>query len=430
MLALSSDTAALCAWIGAAPSRRSGTTDSFTAAEQASGAGRMAEVSEPGGGGRFADIVIDWQRRAGRHGLPWQSSRDPYRVWVSEIMLQQTQVTTVLGYYDRFLERFPDVHALAAAPLDAVLGLWSGLGYYSRARHLHACARAIVERHAGRFPADPVALEALPGIGRSTAAAIVAFAHGVPAAILDANVKRVLARVFAIDGYPGIPAVTRQLWAVAQRELPEAGAGRIESYTQGLMDLGATVCLPVRPHCAECPVAGRCEARRTDRVAELPGARAARAVGERTAELVLVCTADAVLLERRAPRGLWGGLWSLPEFAPPRAAVPQPAVAGPSAAAVAEWTAARIGCAVGPVRPHGEFRHVFTHFRLRARVWRTDVVRTRGPAPDGHEWLARSDLAGAPLPRPVRTLLEALPEDLQSGSPSDTSTRSSTSRVG
>jgi len=388
-------------------------------------------VSVGGGDVRFADAVIEWQRRAGRHGLPWQSSRDPYRIWISEIMLQQTQVSTVLGYYERFLDRFPDVHALAAASLDEVLALWSGLGYYSRARHLHACARALVERHGGRFPSEPAALEALPGIGRSTAAAIVAFAHGVPAAILDGNVKRVLARVFAIGGVPGVPAVTRQLWSVAQRELPVAGDGRIESYTQGLMDLGATVCAPLRPRCAECPVAGRCEARRTDRIGELPGARAARRLGERTAEWVLVCAADAVLLERRAPRGLWGGLWSLPEFAAPRAADPGAADRpDPGAGAIGDWTAARIGQVVGPVRLHGEIRHAFTHFRLRARVWRADADRAPGPAPEGLEWVALTGLADAPLPRPVRTLLATLGGADQPSPSSATSTRSSTSRVG
>jgi len=365
---------------------------------------------------RFADALIDWQRRAGRHDLPWQGTRDPYRIWVSEVMLQQTQVATVAGYFGRFLERFPDVRALAGAPLDDVLGLWSGLGYYSRARHLHACARAIVERHDGRFPDDPALLEALPGIGRSTAAAIVAFAYGTPAAILDGNVKRVLARVFAVDGHPGVPAVARRLWSVAQRELPKPGAGRIESYTQALMDLGATVCLPARPACGRCPVADRCEALRTGRIGELPGPRPARPVGERVADLVLVCASDTVLLERRPPRGLWGGLWSLPEFAPPTpvAAGADAALPEPDGAELRAWAGGRIGQPVGAVSRHATLRHAFTHFRLRARIWRTDTGRLAGPAPADLQWLSLADLAGAPLPRPVRTLLESLEPALRS----------------
>jgi A/G-specific adenine glycosylase len=356
----------------------------------------------------FADALIDWQRRAGRHDLPWQRTRDAYRIWVSEIMLQQTQVATVLGYYDRFLERFPDVGALAGAPLDEVLRLWSGLGYYSRARNLHAGARAVVERHGGVLPADPDALEALPGIGRSTAAAIAAFAHGVRAPILDGNVRRVLARVFGVEGFPGERAVEQRLWAIALGELPTPGAGRIEAYTQGLMDLGATVCVRARPRCDACPVATRCIARREDRVAGLPTPRPVRATETRHAAFVMARAGDAVLLERRPARGLWGGLWSLPEAVAPA----RDAVLPADGAEVARWVESRLGLRPrGPVRAHGEVRHAFTHFRLRAQVWAVEVEAV--PAPAAHEWLPIARAHDAPLPRPVRTLLEALPARAQ-----------------
>jgi len=359
---------------------------------------------------RLADLLVDWQRRAGRHELPWQRTRDPYRIWLSEIMLQQTQVATVLGYYARFLERFPDLRTLADAPADAVLGAWSGLGYYSRARNLHRCARAVVEHHGGRFPTDAATLATLPGIGRSTAAAIAAFATGAPAAILDGNVKRVLARAFAIDGFPGEAAVERRLWAIAERELPEPGDGRVEAYTQGLMDLGATVCVRVRPRCEACPLAIRCEARRQARVDALPAPRPARAGATRRAEWVLATAGAAVLLERRPPAGLWGGLWSLPEFEPPRA-VPAGARADAPIVdprTVSDWLAARVGREAGTAAPHARVRHAFTHFRLQARVWRCALPGDPGEAPPGHAWLTLAALEGAPLPRPVRVLLEAL----------------------
>jgi A/G-specific adenine glycosylase len=354
----------------------------------------------------FADALVGWQRRAGRHDLPWQRTRDPYRIWVSEIMLQQTQVATALGYYPRFLASFPDVAALAAAPIEDVLRHWSGLGYYSRARNLHAAARTVVERHGGEFPTDPRTLQSLPGVGRSTAAAIAAFARGTPVPILDGNVKRVLCRAFGIEGFPGERAVEQRLWALAEREMPEPGDGRVETYTQALMDLGATVCVRVRPRCDACPVAGRCVARASGRTDALPAPRPARAVGTRGAHWALVRAGDAVLLERRAALGLWGGLWSLPEVVPPGEAVSPDAVDGP---AVAAWAHARLGvaAATAAVAPHGDVRHAFTHFRLRARVWAVPLAAPV-PAPDAHLWLALAEAADAPLPRPVKSLLARL----------------------
>ncbi|HZX26470.1 MAG TPA: A/G-specific adenine glycosylase, partial [Telluria sp.] len=223
----------------------------------------------------FSAAVIAWQRAHGRHTLPWQNTRDAYRVWLSEIMLQQTQVAAVLGYYARFLERFPDVFELARAPSEDVMAHWSGLGYYTRARNLHACAKRVVEEYGGVFPADPALLAQLPGIGRSTAAAIAAFSYGARAAILDGNVKRVFARVFGIDAYPGEKKVEDALWARAEALLPADG---IESYTQGLMDLGATLCTRGTPACERCPLAQRCVALATGRTAELPVRKPKKAV--------------------------------------------------------------------------------------------------------------------------------------------------------
>lgn len=262
----------------------------------------------------FAPTLIAWQRKHGRHDLPWQNTRDPYRIWLSEIMLQQTQVSTVVPYYVRFLERYPDVAALAAAPIDDVMALWAGLGYYSRARNLHRCAQAVVERHGGAFPASPEALAELPGIGRSTAAAIASFAFGARATILDGNVKRVLARVFGVEGFPGDKRIENEMWALAEALLPDAAEPTdVTAYTQGLMDLGATLCVRGKPECGRCPFAGECVAQRSGRQRELPAARPKKAVPTRRTWMLVLRDGDAVLLQRRPPAGIWGGLWSLPE---------------------------------------------------------------------------------------------------------------------
>jgi A/G-specific adenine glycosylase len=341
----------------------------------------------------FARALIDWQRRHGRHDLPWQGTRDAYRIWVSEIMLQQTQVATVVPYYRRFLERFPDVCALAAADEDEVLRLWSGLGYYSRARHLHRAARLVCERHGGRFPGTLAQMAALPGVGRSTAAAVLVFSRGAREAILDGNVKRVLARCFAIAGYPGDKRVADALWRRAEALLPARG---IETYTQALMDLGAGVCTRARPRCGECPLAAHCRARAEGRIAELPGRRPRRALPLRSTVMLVLQRAGEVMLEKRPAPGVWGGLWCFPEAAP-----------GEDVAALC---AARYGLRAEALAPLPPVEHGFTHFRLTIlpQPLRVTAATPAAPAP-GRVWLAPEDARTAAVPVPVRRILDRLP---------------------
>jgi A/G-specific adenine glycosylase len=336
--------------------------------------------------------VIAWQRVHGRHDLPWQGTRDPYRIWLSEIMLQQTQVATVIPYFDRFVRTLPDVPALAAAPIERVLELWSGLGYYRRAHHLHAAAKRIVDDHGGRFPRDAATIATLPGIGRSTAAAIAAFAFGVHGAILDGNVKRVLARHRGIDGYPGTPKVETILWTAAEALLPATG---IEAYTQALMDVGATVCTRTRPRCSACPVARDCVARRENRIDALPAPRPRRVVPRRAVRVLLFERGGEVLLEKRPPLGIWSGLWSLPEIA---------LDADACAFAASRYGAETIvGAALAPLE------HGFTHFTLTLHPQRVAVTRwpARAESP-GVIWLPREEAIGAALPAPIRKLLRSL----------------------
>jgi A/G-specific adenine glycosylase len=335
----------------------------------------------------FSARLVAWQRACGRHDLPWQQNRDPYAVWVSEIMLQQTQVAAVVPYYQRFMARFPTLAALAGARQDAVLAAWSGLGYYARARHLHRAARTIVDTHGGAFPREFDAILALPGIGRSTAAAISVFAFGARRAILDGNVKRVLCRWRAIAGHPGTRAVEKQLWALAESLLPE---NEVERHTQGLMDLGATVCTRARPDCARCPLAEDCVAHLTGRTGEFPSARPQKPLPTRSTSLLLLFHQGDILLEKRPPAGIWGGLWSLPEGAPhtdPRAA------------------AENLGLVVKSCRPLEPFTHTFSHFHLAIAPWRLDVDPAHRAEEAGRIWVALDDALAAALPAPVRKLL-------------------------
>lgn len=352
----------------------------------------------------FAVRVIAWQRRHGRHHLPWQNTGDAYRVWLSEIMLQQTQVLAVLGYYARFVERFPTVQALAAAPADDVMAAWAGLGYYTRARNLHRCAQIVVADHGGVFPRDPEALAALPGIGRSTAAAIAAFSYGVRAAILDGNVKRVFARVFGVDGFPGDKRVEEAMWRIAEAVLPAADG--IQPYTQGLMDLGATVCTRGKAACLTgeraCPLESLCEARRTGRVMELPVPRPRKAIPERAATLLMALHDGAVLLQRRPQRGIWGGLWSLPLVGDMDAALD----AHPAASDEARTVAQAYGL-VSSIEPAGVLMHTFTHFRLQMHLLRVEIGQAAA-LDDDWRWVSLARLDAVGMPAPVKLALEML----------------------
>jgi len=351
--------------------------------------------SEAKGGGRalsFATKVVRWQKKHGRHDLPWQKTRNAYRIWLSEIMLQQTQVATVIPYYRRFLARFPDVATLAAAGEDDVLKLWSGLGYYSRARNLHRAAHTIVTAHGGRVPRDVAALIALPGIGRSTAAAISVFAFGARHAILDGNVKRLFARRFGVHGYPGEAKVAAALWRETERQLP---ARAIESYTQGLMDLGAAVCTRTKPRCDACPLAADCVALARAAIKKFPAPRPRKVLPQRHTRMLVLLHARQVLLEKRAPTGIWGGLWSLPEVA--------------SGADIIALCKERYGAAVATHEAMPKIAHGFTHFKLDIVPHKLVIARVapRAAAP-GVMWLALDDALGAALPAPVRRILAAL----------------------
>ena len=294
--------------------------------------------------------LLVWFDHFGRKDLPWQTNSTPYRVWVSEIMLQQTQVATVIPYYLRFIERFPDVSALARASLDEVLHLWTGLGYYARARNLHRAARIIREHHHGEPPRDINLIMQLPGIGRSTAGALLALAHGERHAILDGNVKRVLARFHAIEGWPGAPQIEKKLWALAETHLP---ATRLRDHTQAFMDFGATVCTRAQPACTRCPLADDCAAHTAGRATDFPAPKPRAAKPVRQVTLVMLRNQEgAVRLVQRPPAGLWGGLWSLPECT------------HRSGRKIQRWCESELGLIVGQVERHDALRHSFSHFHL------------------------------------------------------------------
>jgi A/G-specific adenine glycosylase len=341
----------------------------------------------------FASRVVTWQRKHGRRDLPWQQTRDPYRIWLSEIMLQQTQVATVLRYYERFIAAFPDASALAAAPVSRVLELWSGLGYYRRAHHLHAAARQVAERFDARFPVDSASLITLPGIGRSTAAAIAAFASDERGAILDGNVKRVLARHRGIEGWPGEPGVEALLWRAAEASLPPRGD--IAAYTQGMMDLGATICTRSRAHCERCPVADDCIAQREARVHELPASRPRKPLPRREVVVLLIEHDGQVLLERRPPTGVWPGLLGLPEL--------------PVDADIAAAVTMRFGMPPAAIQRLPHRTHVFTHFMLEMRPAR--AVLDALPPLSGQPslvWLPPARASQSGVPAPLRRLLAEL----------------------
>jgi A/G-specific adenine glycosylase len=341
----------------------------------------------------FASRIVKWQKEHGRHHLPWQQTKDPYRVWLSEIMLQQTQVTTVIDYYQRFLAKFPTVHHLAQATTDDVFNLWAGLGYYARARHLHACAKAVVQEWQGQFPTDAASLQTLPGIGPSSAAAIAAFCYAERAAILDGNVKRVLTRHFAIDLDITKSATNAMLWSLAQAQVPSPAlikrqGDAMACYTQGMMDLGATVCVRRKPKCQQCPVQRSCKAYVAGNAEHYPvktrNTGQTRDKPTRDIDLLWLTCGSYTLLEKRSSSGIWGGLWCLP---------------------MDITVASRL--ALGQPVAMASFAHELTHLRMHIKPWRLACPSATPlpPTSSNQRWVSASDLGDYGLPKPVRALL-------------------------
>jgi len=343
---------------------------------------------------KFSDRVLDWYAKHGRHDLPWQASPTPYRVWISEIMLQQTRVATVIPYYERFMARFPDVAALARADLDAVLHAWSGLGYYARARYLHASAGIIVDKYRGRFPEALDDVISLPGIGRSTAGAILSLAAGQRHPILDGNVKRVLTRFHALEGWSGQAAVQRQLWELAEQATP---LQRVAEYTQAIMDLGATVCTRSQPSCECCPLQRDCAARVAGRQADFPESRPRKPLPVRYTRMLMLRNADGdVLLEQRPPTGIWGGLWSLPEC------VPDVPVEG--------WCRQNLGLVIQVRDEWPVVRHTFSHYHLEITPVLATATAMENAVMEGSNrlWYNHEALQAKGFSAPVRKLLQRL----------------------
>jgi A/G-specific adenine glycosylase len=354
----------------------------------------------------FAHRIVNWQSVHGRQGLPWQDTKDPYRIWLSEIMLQQTQVVTVIPYYQRFLERFPTIAALAAASQEDVMPFWAGLGYYARAHNLHRCAQALVADWGGKFPPSATEISTLPGIGRSTAAAIAAFAYAERSPILDGNVKRVFTRHFGIDGEPAKREIEQRLWQLADAQVEQAPDLNMARYTQGLMDLGATLCTGGKPDCARCPVGNTCVAKRDGRQQELPTPKARKTLPERKTGMLVLHHQGAIFLQQRPSPGIWGGLWSLPEF---------DAENSPQAAA------RTLGLNANDHYELAAFAHTFSHYRLHVRpcymsVNKPPSTRLSDSAAMAHCWISGDQLASVALPAPVKKLLTDL---FEAGLPQD-----------
>jgi len=339
----------------------------------------------------FSQAVLNWFDEHGRHDLPWQTNKTPYRVWISEIMLQQTQVATVIPYYQRFMQRFPDVTALAQADQDEVLHLWTGLGYYARARNLHKCAQTVVEQYAGQFPKSVAELEALPGIGRSTAGAIASISMGVYAAILDGNVKRVLARFHAIEGWPGNKKVADEMWEIAQDYTPQKRTG---DYTQAMMDLGATLCTRSKPGCEICPLHAQCEAYAQNRVKEFPHSKPKKDKPIKATQMLIIEHQGKVLLQQQPQSGIWGGLWIFPQ----QDINNSPAEHG----LLAQQNIASINL----LEP---FRHTFSHYHLDIHPVRIELENHRASVQERAQiWYDLEHGANVGLAAPVKKLLETI----------------------
>lgn len=341
----------------------------------------------------IATSLIHWHKKEGRHHLPWQGKRDPYAVWLSEIMLQQTQVKTVIPYYLRFMQEFPTLRSLAQAPVDAVLALWSGLGYYSRARNLHQAARILMHDYQGQFPDSQTLIQQLPGIGRSTAAAIAVFAFGKREAILDGNVKRIFTRYFGITGYPGENKIQNLLWKKAEELLPvNYSDGRIETYTQALMDLGATLCIRHTPRCQVCPLRQHCIAYKEKRVDQLPATKPRKPLPQKETIFLLLIQQQKLLLEKRPSSGIWGGLWCLPEIE-----------TGIDATLYCQhyW-----GIKAQSAIELPALDHQFTHFKLRIYPQLLQVASNTFVPQNKFIWIKPTDALEQAIPAPIRKLLK------------------------
>ena len=363
----------------------------------------------------FSKKLIAWHQQSGRSGLPWQGKRNPYAVWVSEIMLQQTQVATVLERYPRFMMRFPTVKKLASADVDEVLAEWAGLGYYSRARNLHACAKQVVDEFSGKFPNDPLLLEQLKGIGRSTAGAIAAFAFHERAPILDANVKRILARIFAVEGALQDKAVNERLWKLAEDLLPIKRED-MPVYTQALMDFGATWCTSRKPVCLsdekQCPYLKDCQANLSDQVLLFPEKKLKAKSPEFNCDMLLIRSGNAVLLQKRSSKAIWGGLWSLPESPwQPRVAANQALDINATdllATALPDEKTASLSKAFQKLVRGEQIKHVFTHRRLWMQIWEASLSKQSEFLSPDLKWVPLTQLGRYGLPQPIKVLLQKL----------------------
>ena len=346
---------------------------------------------------QFSNALLKWFDAHGRHDLPWQEDKTAYRVWISEIMLQQTQVSTVIPYYQNFMARFPGIEALANANIDQVLHLWTGLGYYARARNLHKAAQTVVEDFNGCFPATLDEVISLPGIGRSTAAAILALSDNQHHAILDGNVKRVLSRFYAIKGWPGKKPVEQQLWQHAEACTPTK---RTADYTQAIMDLGATLCTRSKPRCVDCPFVKHCQARLLERVEDFPGKKPKKTIPVKQATMLMLRDGDHVLLQQRPPSGIWGGLWSFP----------QPELKKETPAALKSWCRKQLGCELGSVQNWPAMRHTFSHFHLDITPVEATLKDHTNTVMESTEsvWYNTAQPDARGLAAPVKKLLEAL----------------------
>ncbi|MGH1429141.1 MAG: A/G-specific adenine glycosylase [Arenicella sp.] len=342
----------------------------------------------------FTNHIIQWHLQHGRHDLPWQGTTDPYKIWVSEIMLQQTQVTTVIPYFERFMQRFPTVQALASASIDDVLHLWTGLGYYARGRNLHKAAQQVVNDFQGEFPQTLDEMMSLSGIGRSTAGAILSFAFSLSHPILDGNVKRVLSRVFGVEGWYGQSAVAKEFWQLATEHTPQQN---VATYTQAIMDFGATLCTRSKPNCTECPLNSNCVAFQEGRTAELPSKKPKKKIPTKSCQMVIIRNANQhILLEQRPPNGIWGGLWSLPELN--------------TDACVTDCIYNEYGLRIDTLKNGTSLRHTFSHYHLDIQ---TVVAELHGdnshPITDKNTlWIDLHKPIEVGLPAPVKKLLTAL----------------------